>query len=72
MGAVAARAILGKEFKLTQRRGEWIEREGARVLATVHPSFVLIQPAAYRERWRETLFADLHAVGEAFRSLPGR
>lgn len=70
LGAVAATAILGKHFKLTQQRGQWLAGpEGAAVLATLHPSYVLIQPAETQERVRETFFGDLRAVGERYRAL---
>ena len=70
LGAVAAKAMLGRDFKLTQQRGEWQQTsDGAAVLATVHPSFVLIQPADSRDRWREAFFADIAAVAERHRSL---
>lgn len=70
LGAVAARELLGRQFRLTQGRGEWLSTpEGPRVLATLHPSYVLIQPAETREQVRETFFADLRAVGEHYRSL---
>jgi uracil-DNA glycosylase family protein len=72
LGGVAARAVLGRDFKVTQRRGEWIELEGgAEALATLHPSYVLIQPAESRDRVREMFFGDLQAVGERCRQLGG-
>jgi DNA polymerase len=42
LGAVAAKALVGPKFKLTEHRGEFVpwERPG-RLLATVHPSSVL-------------------------------
>jgi uracil-DNA glycosylase len=45
MGATAAQALLGKDFKVTQRRGELIESDLAPfVMATVHPSSILRAP----------------------------
>jgi uracil-DNA glycosylase family protein len=42
LGATAAQALLGREFRLTQHRGEIIESPLAPlVLATVHPSSIL-------------------------------
>jgi DNA polymerase len=68
LGAVAARAILGRDFKLTRSRGQWQRAaEGRDVLATLHPSFVLIQPAESREQVRSSFFADLRLVGERYR-----
>lgn len=70
LGAVAAKAILGKDFRLTQQRGRWHSTEAAsHVLATLHPSYVLKQPPESRDAVRETLFADLRAVAERYRAL---
>jgi uracil-DNA glycosylase len=46
LGATAAQAIVGKGFKVTERRGEVIDVEGidALVTATVHPSSILRSP----------------------------
>ena len=44
LGAIAAKAILGSKFGLMKQRGLWQALpNGARVLATVHPSYVLRQ-----------------------------
>jgi DNA polymerase len=44
LGAIAAKAILGNKFGLMKQRGQWQELPGGvRVLATVHPSYVLRQ-----------------------------
>jgi DNA polymerase len=70
LGAVAAKQLLGQEFRLTQQRGEWFRTDAApHVLATVHPSFVLIQPAESRERWRETLFGDIQRAADTLKEL---
>ncbi|WP_328999593.1 UdgX family uracil-DNA binding protein [Kribbella sp. NBC_00709] len=42
MGAVAARALMGPGFKVTQHRGEKVELpDGGTAIATVHPSAVV-------------------------------
>lgn len=42
LGAVAAKIVLGRAFRLTRERGRWIALEPGRwALATVHPAFVL-------------------------------
>jgi DNA polymerase len=42
LGATAAQALLGKTFKVSQRRGEFVESSLApQVTATVHPSSIL-------------------------------
>jgi uracil-DNA glycosylase len=45
LGATAAQGILGRAFRVTQHRGEWLRSEIApNVLATVHPSAILRAP----------------------------
>jgi uracil-DNA glycosylase len=70
LGAPAARAILGKDFRLTQQRGEWFSTLTIpHVLATIHPAYVLIQPPESRDALRDQLFGDLAKVAERYRSL---
>ena len=66
LGATAAQSLLGKEFRVTQHRGEAIESEWAdAVFATVHPSAVLRTPSAARERAEQEFFADIDRAGES-------
>jgi uracil-DNA glycosylase family protein len=45
LGATAAQALLGKDFRVSQRRGEFVESPLAEhVVATVHPSSILRAP----------------------------
>ena len=45
LGATAAQALLGKDFRVTKMRGQWLQSEMAeRVIATVHPSSILRAP----------------------------
>lgn len=61
LGATAAQGVLGRQFKVTQRRGEVIESPlGWRVTATVHPSSIL--RADDREVQYEAFVRDLHGV----------
>jgi len=63
LGATAAQALLGKQFRVTQDRGRAIPTEFAEaVVATVHPSAVLRAPAEAREEARREFFADLKKV----------
>ena len=44
LGATAAQALLGRQFRVTKDRGTWVESELApRVTATIHPSSILRQ-----------------------------
>ena len=70
LGALAAKWVLGKDFKLTQQRGEWLAAEHApHVLATLHPAYVLIQPPESYDRVRDTFFADIRAIAEKLRTI---
>jgi len=44
LGATAAQGLLGKEFRVTKSRGQWVESDLAEhVTATIHPSAILRQ-----------------------------
>jgi len=65
LGATAAQALLGKQFRVTQDRGKPIGSELAEALvATVHPSAVLRAPADAREEAKREFFADLKVVAK--------
>jgi uracil-DNA glycosylase len=67
LGATAAQALLGKAFRVSTQRGQWVESELApRVLATVHPSSLLRAPDPETRRAEMRRFvADLSVVAEA-------
>ena len=64
LGATAAQALLGKDFRVTQSRGMWLETDySERTLATVHPSSVLRAPdPKAREEQYADFVADLRVV----------
>jgi uracil-DNA glycosylase len=65
LGATAAQALLGKQFRVTQQRGKPVKSEWAEVvIATVHPSSVLRAPDEDRERARREFFADIRAAAK--------
>ena len=44
LGATAAQALLGRQFRVTKERGAWVDSELApHVTATIHPSSILRQ-----------------------------
>ena len=69
LGATAAQALLGKQFRVTRDRGKPIESSLAPVvMATVHPSAVLRAPdAAARARAEREFIDDVRAAGKALR-----
>src|SRR3954471_6043897 len=65
LGATAAQALLGKQFRVTKSRGEIIEAEGKTMLATVHPSSILRAPDDEKRRMeREKFVDDLRALNK--------
>jgi uracil-DNA glycosylase len=67
LGATAARALLGPDFRIMKERGRWIESRWApRTMATLHPSAVLRgEDDAAQERLYGMLLEDLRAVARA-------
>jgi DNA polymerase len=68
LGATAAQAIIGRTFKVTEQRGEFVELDGldAMVTATVHPSSILRErDDDARTREREAFVRDLVTVRRA-------
>ena len=67
LGAIAAKALLGSSFKVTERRGELLDSDLAPIVsATVHPSSILRQPdEARRMAEREAFADDLRVVAKA-------
>lgn len=66
LGATAAQALLGRQFRVSQQRGEWIPSPLARfVMATAHPSSILRAPdEASRHQAYQALVAELRRVAE--------
>lgn len=59
LGATGAQALLGKDFRLTQHRGEWVPSSFApKVIATMHPSALLRAPDDETRRIETARFID--------------
>jgi len=71
LGGTAAKALIGKGFKLTEQRGQWLDGpNGARIMATFHPAYVLHLQTHDPERSEpvyKTLLEDLTAARELAR-----
>lgn len=67
LGATAAQALFGRQFRVTRQRGQLISSELAPLAtATVHPSSILRAPDdESRRQAREEFTADLRAVAQA-------
>jgi uracil-DNA glycosylase family protein len=65
LGATAAQALLGRDFRVSRQRGELVESELAEnVLATVHPSSILRADEETREAEYGELVRDLKTVAK--------
>jgi len=63
LGATAAQALLGRQFRVTRQRGEPVDSELAPVvLATVHPSSILRADEEDREAELAAFVSDLKVV----------
>jgi uracil-DNA glycosylase len=63
LGATAAQALLGRDFRVSRQRGELVESDLAEsVVATVHPSSILRADERTREQEYRELVRDLKAV----------
>lgn len=67
LGATAAQALMGREFRITSERGQFFPHAWAKELtATIHPSAILRMPDRYEEEY--ALFVrDLRLVAEKVR-----
>jgi DNA polymerase len=68
LGATAAQSLLGRQFRVTQHRGELLESDLAEaVTATVHPSSILRGEPAEREANFAAFVDDLRVVAGVLR-----
>jgi len=66
LGATAAQALLGRQFRVSAERGRWVKSPLApRVMATVHPSAILRAPDD------ETRHAEIRRFVEDLRTVAG-
>jgi uracil-DNA glycosylase len=53
LGATAAQMLLNTNRGISGFRGEWLDYRGTRLLATYHPAYLLRNPAAKSEVWKD-------------------
>lgn len=53
LGAVAAKTLLGTTRGISQFRGQWLEWRGHKLIATYHPAYLLRNPNAKGEVWKD-------------------
>jgi uracil-DNA glycosylase len=72
LGATAAQSLFGKQFRVTQMRGKWIDSPLAeKAIATIHPSAILRTPDELREQAYRDFVADLAVVAKQIDKLAG-
>jgi DNA polymerase len=78
MGAVAAKSLLGNDFRLTAHRGELLHLDtddGMRnpdLVVTVHPSSILRGPPEQRDEALRGLADDLRFAADLLETVPDR
>ena len=53
LGAVAAKTLLETTRGISQFRGEWLEWRGRKLMATYHPAYLLRNPPAKADVWKD-------------------
>jgi uracil-DNA glycosylase len=53
LGAVAAKTLLETTRGISQFRGEWLQWRGRKLIATYHPAYLLRNPNAKGEVWKD-------------------
>ena len=63
LGAPAANAVIHKNFKMTQERGQWFESKYVRhAMAALHPAYILRQEGEAYDQAKQHLITDLMAA----------
>ena len=53
LGAVAAKTLLRTNRGISQFRGQWLDYRGGKLMATYHPAYLLRNPNAKGEVWKD-------------------
>lgn len=71
LGATAAQALLGRSYRLTKQRGQFVDHAWAQyVTATIHPSAILRAPdEGQRHQHYEEFVADLKQIKNKLRQV---
>jgi DNA polymerase len=76
LGAVAAKAIMGRDVRMTVERGQWFPYPGpleglqaSEVIVTYHPSYIMRQEGEAYDRIRAQSDADFAAIAGKLKSM---
>ena len=66
LGSVAAQTLLETNRGISHFRGEWLEFRGRKLMATYHPAYLLRNPSAKGEVWKDLqkVMAELGLQGK--------
>lgn len=65
LGATAAQALLGRDFRITKQRGQVVSGSRGNVVATYHPAAVLRAPdSEMRRQMKQAMIDDLRIAAE--------
>ena len=64
LGRVAAKRIIDPDFKISQSRGQWIDRNGVAITAIYHPSALLRDPSK-----RPDAFMDMLSIRDMLKRV---
>jgi DNA polymerase len=53
LGATAAQALLKTKESISRYRGQWLDFRGTKLLVTYHPAYLLRNPAAKGDVWKD-------------------
>lgn len=53
LGSTAAQTVLATNRGISQFRGQWLEFRGRKLMATYHPAYLLRNPSAKSEVWKD-------------------
>jgi DNA polymerase len=53
LGSCAAQTLLQTTQGISRFRGEWFDFRGSKLIATYHPAYLLRNPSAKREVWKD-------------------
>ncbi len=75
LGAVAAKALMGRDVKMTLERGQWLPfplpvegMENSEVMVTYHPSYIMRQQGEAYDRIRAQAVADFTIMAARLRA----
>ena len=67
LGRIAAMALIREDFRITREHGQWLDRDGRRLMATYHPSALLRDVDK-----RPEAFMDLRALRKEIKAVCSR